>query len=108
RGWTYRGRSAMNGRAVAQLLLPALIFLPAPMHGQTEGPSKVVAAAHGRIEGSADMISIGASINGTVERVEAQQGDRVMSGQTLIRIVCDDLKARLALKTAERQATEAY
>ena len=97
----------MNGRAVTLLLLPALICLPTPMLAQTESPSKVVAAAPGRIEGSSDMISVGASISGTVERVEAQQGDRVTPGQTLIRIVCDDLKARLALKLAERQAAEA-
>ena len=98
----------MNGRAVTLLLLPALICLPTPMLAQTESPSKVVAAAPGRIEGSSDMISIGAAVNGTVERVELQQGDRVTSGQTLIRIVCDDLKARLAQRVADRQATEAY
>jgi multidrug resistance efflux pump len=98
----------MNGRTIAKLLVPVLTCLPAPMFGQTEGKPKVVAAAPGRIEGSSDMISIGASINGTVERVEAHQGDRVTSGQTLIRIVCNDLKARLALKLAEREATEAY
>ena len=28
-------------------------------------------------------------------------------GQTLVRIVCDDLKAHLALRVAERQATDA-
>jgi multidrug resistance efflux pump len=98
----------MNIRTIARFLAPALICLTTPIFGQTDGSRpKIVAAAPGRIEGSADMISIGASISGTVERVEAQQGDRVTLGQTLVRIVCDDLKARLALRIAERQATDA-
>lgn len=97
----------MNGRTIARLLIPVLLCLPAPMFGQA-GEPKVVAAAPGRIEGSSDMISIGASINGIVERVEVQQGDRVTSGQTVIRIVCRDLRARLALKVSEREATAAY
>jgi len=70
--------------------------------------SKIVAAAPGRIEGSSDMISIGASVTGTVERVEVRQGDHVYAGQPLVRILCDDQKARFAQRVAERQATDAY
>ena len=92
------------------LLVPVLTCLPDADISDRPRASrpKVMAAAPGRIEGSSDMISIGASINGTVERVEAHQGDRVTSGQTLIRIVCNDLKARLALKLAEREAQRPY
>jgi multidrug resistance efflux pump len=98
----------MNGRAILKCLLPASIYMTTPIFAETEGSrAKTVAAAPGRIEGSSDMISIGASISGTVERVDVRQGDHVKAGQTLVRIVCDDWKARLALRIAERQATDA-
>jgi HlyD family secretion protein len=95
----------MNIRIITKCLLPALLCSIAPTLGETEeSHPKIVAAAPGRIEGSSDMISVGASVTGTVERVGAQQGDRVNAGQTLIRIVCNDLKARLDQRMAEREA----
>jgi multidrug resistance efflux pump len=98
----------MNSRAIFACLLPASICMTTPLFAEAEGNrTRTVAAAPGRIEGSSDMISVGASISGTVERVDVRQGDRVNAGQTLVRIVCDDWKARLALRIAERQATDA-
>jgi multidrug resistance efflux pump len=99
----------MNSRALATILLPLSICMTAPILAQSEGGNlRIVAAAPGRIEGSSDMISIGASINGIVERVQVRQGDHVTSGQVLLSIVCDDQKARLKLRIAEREAADSY
>ena len=99
----------MNGRAILRCLVPASMCVMAPAFADNEASrSKIVAAAPGRIEGSSDMISIGASVTGTVERVEVRQGDHVYAGQPLVRILCDDQKARFAQRVAERQATDAY
>jgi len=78
----------MNCRALATLFLPISLGMTTPVFAESEGGhGGIVAAAPGRIEGSSDMISIGASINGIVERVLARQGDRVTSGQVLVNIV---------------------
>jgi len=99
----------MKNTAVATWLLPISVCMTTPVYAENESAHpKVAAAAPGRIEGSSDMISIGASINGIVERVEAHQGDHVVAGQVLLRIVCDDQKARLALRIAEHEATDSF
>lgn len=99
----------MNCRTILRCLLPASICVVTPAFGDSEPKgSRIAAAAPGRVEGSSDMISVGASVTGTVERVEVRQGDRVKAGQPLLRILCDDQKARLAQRVAERQATDAY
>lgn len=64
-------------------------------------PEKPVAAAPGRIEGSADAIQVGASISGIIEDVLVKQGDRISAGQVLIRIECNDVAARLKQRRAE-------
>jgi multidrug resistance efflux pump len=69
---------------------------------------KVVAAAPGRIEGSGDAVSIGASITGIVETVTVRQGDQVSAGDLLVRIACHDIKAQLAARVAEHEAAEAF
>jgi len=69
---------------------------------------KVVAAAPGRIEGSQEPVSVGASITGIVEKVTVRQGDRVSAGDVLVRIACHDLEAQLAARDAEHGAAEAF
>jgi multidrug resistance efflux pump len=99
----------MKRRVLATWVLPLSLCMTAPAFPQSDnGQSRIAAAAPGRIEGSSDAISIGASINGLVERVLAHQGDHVTSGQVLLTLVCDDQKARLALRTAEHEATASY
>jgi HlyD family secretion protein len=68
---------------------------------------KVAAAAPGRVEGSEDAVSIGASITGIVEKVTVRQGDLVSAGDLLVRIACRDLEAQLAARVAEHDAAEA-
>lgn len=99
----------MNCRALLKCLVPASICVITPAFGDSEPKApKIAAAAPGRVEGSSDLILVGASVTGTVERVDVRQGDRVKAGQTLLRILCDDQKARLAQRIADRQATDAY
>jgi HlyD family secretion protein len=99
----------MKRPAFAAWVLPISLCMTAPTLAENDDSHpRIVAAAPGRIEGASDAISIGASINGIVERVQAHQGDRVTSGQLLLSIVCDDQKARLALRIAEHEATSSY
>jgi HlyD family secretion protein len=100
--------------AIFSAALCALLIVPtAPAPAQTAGDSaaarrKVVAAAPGRVEGSADAVSVGASIGGIIEKVTVRQGDLVSAGQLLVRIACRDVEAQLAARTAEHGAAEAF
>jgi len=99
----------MKRGALAKWLLVMSICAMTPAFAESERVnSRIAASAPGRIEGSSDMISIGASINGIVERVLVHQGDHVTVGQVLLSIVCDDQKGRLAMRTAEHEATSSY
>jgi multidrug resistance efflux pump len=80
---------------------------PAP-DGKASLQRRVVAAAPGRIEGSAEPVAIGASISGIVESVTVRQGDRVSAGQVLVRIACRVLAAQLAQRGAEQAAATAF
>jgi HlyD family secretion protein len=96
--------SATLFAAVAAATAPA----PAQDAGQDAAARrKVVAAAPGRIEGSGDAVSIGASITGIVEKVTVHQGDVVSAGQLLMRIACQVVEAQLAARVAEHDAAEA-
>jgi HlyD family secretion protein len=77
-------------------------------HAQApDGPTdarRIVAAAPGRIEGSSDAITVGASVSGIVESVAVQQGDRIKAGQVLVHIACSDVAAQLGMRRAEYEA----
>jgi HlyD family secretion protein len=91
------------------LLIAATISAHAPEAGEdAAGRRKVVAAAPGRIEGSGDAVSIGASITGIVEKVNVRQGDLVSVGHLLVRIACRDIEAQLETRIAEHKAAEAF
>ena len=92
--------------------LGMLILVGIPAHALDVGQNaaidrKLVAGAPGRIEGSEEPISIGASITGIVEEVAVHQGDLVSKGDLLVRIDCSDIKAQLAARTAEYTAAKA-
>jgi|SRR5581483_4868302 len=95
----------MKRGALGIWLLPIICTLVPAIAASESTNSRIAASAPGRIEGSSDMISIGASITGIVEGVLAHQGDHVTAGQVLLSIVCDDQKALLAMRTAEHEAT---
>jgi multidrug resistance efflux pump len=88
------------GGAIAQAQAPG-----GPAQAEKE---KVVAAAPGRVEGSAAAVDVGASVSGIVEKVAVRQGDRVAAGQLLVHIACDDIAARLETQRAEYEAAVAF
>jgi len=92
---------------VAPLLMPSAFVRAQSSSGLDNDHHKVIAAAPGRIEGSADSVDIGASISGIVEQVPVQQGDRISTGQLLVGINCNDVAAQLEQRTAEYDATTA-
>ena len=100
-------RLALWPAVLSALLTGATIPAPAQDAGPSAG-RKVAAAAPGRIEGSQEPVSVGASITGIVEKVTVRQGDRVSAGDVLVRIACHDLEAQLAARDAEHGAAEAF
>jgi multidrug resistance efflux pump len=94
--------------SLAVMLVIATMPTAAQTVGENAARRKIVAAAPGRIEGSADAILVGASINGIVEQVTVRQGDLISAGQLLVRIACKDLEAQLAARIAEHAATDAF
>jgi HlyD family secretion protein len=102
-------RLALWPAVLSAMLAGATIPAPAQDAGAGAGAGrKVVAAAPGRIEGSQEPVSVGASITGIVEKVTVRQGDRVSAGDVLVRIACHDLEAQLAARDAEHGAAEAF
>jgi len=77
--------------------------------GEAQSPPhpKFVAAAPGRIEGSADPVEIGSSTSGIIQEVPVEQGDKISVGQLLVRIDCNDIAAQLQQRIADRDATAA-
>jgi HlyD family secretion protein len=102
-------RLAFWSAALTAVVVAATTPAPAQDDGQDAAARrKVVAAAPGRIEGSGDAVSIGASITGIVESVTVRQGDQVSAGQLLVRIACHDVEAQLAARIAEHDAADAF
>jgi HlyD family secretion protein len=100
-------RLALWSAALSVVVIAATPPATAQDAGQDGARRKVVAAAPGRIEGSADAVPIGASITGIVEKVAVRQGDPVSAGDVLVRIACHTVEAQLAARTAEHDAAEA-
>jgi HlyD family secretion protein len=81
----------------------AVAFAQTPPNPERDR-SNPVAAAPGRVEGSADTVQVGVSISGIVDDVLVNQGDRISTGQLLVRINCTDVAARLEQRRAEFEA----
>lgn len=64
----------------------------------------VVLAAPGRIEGTSEVIEIGAAAEGLLAAVLVSEGQQVTAGQMLARIACSDLEAE---RESARAAVEA-
>jgi multidrug resistance efflux pump len=91
----------------AALLINSALALAQTVRDSDPSRPSPVAAAPGRIEGSADPVDVGASISGVVEKVLVQQGDRISAEQVLVRISCDETAARLQQRSAESTAATA-
>src|SRR5262245_57793435 len=72
-----------------------------PVQGMVAAASSPTFAAPGRIEGSSEPIEVGAGIDGVLEAVLANEGDRVVAGQVLARISCDDVVAAVSSADAD-------
>jgi multidrug resistance efflux pump len=95
---------------IATATLASLCGTPICAQGGSAGANdhaKVIAAAPGRIEGSAEAVDIGGSIGGIVETVAVKQGDRIVAGQLLVRVDCSDIAAQLEQRKAEYEAAVA-
>lgn len=77
----------------------------AQINGESE--KQVLAAAPGRIEGSADAIDVGASISGIVQKITVKQGDTIAVGQELVQIDCSDIAAQAEERRAEYDSATA-
>jgi multidrug resistance efflux pump len=88
--------------ASAALLLFGAIAAHTQVNGENE--KKVLAAAPGRIEGSADALDVGASISGIVQKIAVKQGDTIAVGQVLVQIDCSDIAAQAEQRRAEYDA----
>lgn len=69
------------------ILFACSICIATPLFAQQER-GELVAAAPGRIEGSGDILKIGAAVTGTVAESVVVEGQRVEAGALLARIDC--------------------
>ncbi|HLG99470.1 MAG TPA: HlyD family efflux transporter periplasmic adaptor subunit [Bryobacteraceae bacterium] len=66
-------------------------------------PARAVAVASpGRVEGLSDIVSVGAAIDGVIQKIYVKEGQLVKQGEILAEIECNDL--RTGLKVAEAEA----
>lgn len=65
----------------------------------------VVLAAPGRVEGLSEVIEVGVAMDGVLENVLVEEGQRVPAGEPLALLVCDDVRASLAAARAEAERT---
>jgi multidrug resistance efflux pump len=65
-------------------------------------PPRIVAAAPGRIEGSASTVVLGAAASGIIQQIFVAQGEQVVKDQLLARIECNDIAAEVPQRIAER------
>jgi HlyD family secretion protein len=120
---TRRSLSTRRARVIALvigiLVLSALVFAAWKRSdhrsiGNTSGPDgakqaaspapeSVVLASPGRIEGSTDVINVGAGIDGVLAAVLVHEGQRIAAGQILALIDCKDLESEIR---AARAAAE--
>ena len=75
---------------------------PAPPPAQ---PVRAVAVASpGRIEGLSELVSVGAAIDGVVQKIYVKEGQLVKQGDVLAEIECNDLRAALRVAQSEAES----
>ncbi|HMM36165.1 MAG TPA: efflux RND transporter periplasmic adaptor subunit [Thermoanaerobaculia bacterium] len=109
--WIRRG-GVLLGIVAAVLLLRATLFRPDPV------PVTVVAAARGAVEEtvagsragtvkSRRRATLSPEVGGRVERLFVREGDRVKTGDLLVRLAAEDVKAQVALAEKSLVVAEA-
>jgi HlyD family secretion protein len=70
-------------------------------------PQAVVAASEGRVEGNTENIPVAAAIDGVIREVRVKEGQKVLAGDILAEIGCDDLSAQIrSLEAAAESARQ--
>jgi multidrug efflux pump subunit AcrA (membrane-fusion protein) len=94
-------------------LLPASIYLLAAAILVLEtgcaasGQPANAVSVRGRIEGGADLLSLGVSTTGTISQLLVKAGDHVEAGQVLLRVECRDLENEILARQSDLAASEA-
>lgn len=76
----------------------------APLPGEPVEDNQIQLACPGRVEGRSDTVSVGAAIDGVLQRILVKEGESVVQGEPLAEIGCEDLKSALSVVTAEADA----
>jgi multidrug resistance efflux pump len=90
--------------ALAALMSATVGFAHAPM---ALGKDAVAAAAPGRIEANGDIMPLGSATTGLVRDVLVSEGDRVRSGQVLVRLDCQVVEHEIELRKADLATADA-
>ena len=64
----------------------------------------IAVASPGRLEGLSDLVSVGAALDGVIQKIYVKEGQLVRQGDVLARIECNDLQAGLKVAQAEAQS----
>src|SRR5579863_9658280 len=68
-------------------------------------PARAVAVASpGRIEGLSDLVSVGAAIDGVIQKIYVKEGQRVQQGEVLEEIECNDLRTGRQVAQSEAES----
>jgi multidrug resistance efflux pump len=70
-------------------------------------PGDAAMSAPGRVEGHADLLSLGTSVTGTIADLLVAPGTRVAAGQHLVKIECGPIERQLDARKADLDAAEA-
>src|SRR5262245_4311291 len=100
------GRSAMRGTPT-KIGLVSLVWAVCCASPAVPQGSGIVATAPGRVEGADGVMPIGTAATGIIRELPVHEGERVRSGQLLVRIECTSIERELAARTHALGAAEA-
>jgi HlyD family secretion protein len=89
---------------VVTTILAASLLYGIRAHKATESATAAVSphfASTGRVEPASETIAVGAATSGVVERVFVVEGQNVIQGQLMARILCRDVEASLQVVKAK-------
>jgi multidrug resistance efflux pump len=86
------------------LIFATFEFAQAPL---ASGKDAVVVAAPGRIEAKHDIMPLGSATTGVVQDVLVSEGDRVRSGQVLVRLDCQVVEHEIEVRKADLATADA-
>jgi len=101
----------LKTRGTAARLLFGLLFVAASGYGSprtgTAQPADVPAPQPGRVEGSGDVLALGAAATGTIAELMVSSGDHVRAGQHLVKVECGNIEREVEARKSDLAAAEA-